>query len=102
MLACLKDYKVMTYTLITDENLVNFCLFADRDPILYKEGASDEKWIQTMNEEIQSIKKNNTWELTTLPIRNKHIGVKWVYKTKYKPNSKVDLFKARLVAKGYK
>ena len=60
MLACLKDYKVMTYTKITDENLVNFCLFADRDPILYKEGASDEKWIQTMNEEIQSIKKNNT------------------------------------------
>ena len=45
MLAHLKDYKVMTYTLITDENLVNFCLFADCDSISYEEVTSEEKWI---------------------------------------------------------
>ena len=55
-----------------------------------------------MNEEIQSIEKNNTWELTTLPIEKKPLGVKWVYKTKYKPNGNVDQFKVRLIAKGYK
>ena len=32
----------------------------------------------------------------------KPIGVKWVYKTKYKPNREIDCFKARLVAKSYK
>ena len=48
--------------------------------------------IQVINEEIQSIEKNNTRELTTLPIEKKSIGVKWVYKTKYKHDGKVDWF----------
>ena len=55
-----------------------------------------------MDEKIHVIKKNETWELTTLPNEKKPIGVKWVYKTKYKPNGEVDRFKAHLVAKGYK
>ena len=47
----LKDYEVMKDTEITNEYLVNFCLFAYCDLILYEEAASDEKWIQAMNEE---------------------------------------------------
>nr|GEW26391.1 copia protein [Tanacetum cinerariifolium] len=37
-----------------------------------------------MEEEMRSIKKNDTWELTTLPKGQKAIGVKWVYKAKKK------------------
>ena len=55
-----------------------------------------------MDGEIHAIEKNDTWELTDLPADKKPIGVKWVYKTKYKHNSEIDRFKARLVAKGYK
>lgn len=55
-----------------------------------------------MNEEIHAIEKNNTWELTTLLLSKRPIGVKWVYKTKFKPTREVDRFKARLVVKGYK
>eukprot|EP00268_Persea_americana_P053619 TRINITY_DN60865_c0_g1_i1.p1 TRINITY_DN60865_c0_g1~~TRINITY_DN60865_c0_g1_i1.p1 ORF type:complete len:349 (+),score=54.58 TRINITY_DN60865_c0_g1_i1:103-1047(+) len=55
-----------------------------------------------MDSEIQSIEKNNTWELTSLPQGKKSIGVKWMYKTKYKPDGQVDRLKARLVVKGYK
>ena len=54
-----------------------------------------------MNSEIDSIEKNNTWTLTDLPAGAKKIGVKWVYKTKYNENGKIDKYKACLVAKGY-
>ena len=67
----------MKDTEIIDECLVNFCLFADRDMISNEEGTSDEKWIQVMNEEIQSIEKSNTWELTNLPVGKKPIGITW-------------------------
>jgi hypothetical protein len=42
-----------------------------------------------MDEEIQSIKRNNTWELTTLPKIYKTIGVKWIYKTKKNAHGEV-------------
>ena len=87
---------------ITDETLVNFCLFAECDPVTYDEAAADERWIHAMDEEIHSIEKNDTWVLTSLPPGKKPIGVKWVYKTKYQPNGQVDRYKARLVVKGYK
>jgi len=32
----------------------------------------------------------------------KLIGVKWFYKSKYKPSGEIDCFKVRLMAKGYK
>lgn len=55
-----------------------------------------------MDEEIGAIEKNKTRELIDLPSGKKPIGVKWVYKTKYKANGEVDRLKARLVVKGYK
>ena len=55
-----------------------------------------------MQEEINSIEKNKTWELVDLPEGYKPIGVKWVYKTKFNTDCKVEKYKARLVAKGYK
>ena len=59
---------------ITDQALANFCLFTYCDLISYDEVASDEKWIKVIK--IQPIEKNNTWELTTLPIGKKLIGIK--------------------------
>ncbi|CAM8990990.1 unnamed protein product [Rhodiola kirilowii] len=85
-----------------DETMVNFCLFADCDPVTFEEAAKDEGWIQAMDAEIASIDKNDTWELTTLPVGKKSIGVKWVYKTKCRPDGQVDRLKARLVVKGYR
>ncbi|PKI47460.1 hypothetical protein CRG98_032140 [Punica granatum] len=55
-----------------------------------------------MDDEIRAIEKSDTWKLTPLLEGKKSIGVKWVYKTKYKPNGDVDRPKARLVVKGYK
>ena len=81
---------------------MNFALFADCDPITYEDAACNDCWLKAMEEEIGAIEKNNTWELTNLPSGKQPIGVKWVYKTKYKPDGEVERYKACLVAKGYK
>ena len=44
---------------------------------------------------------NNTWELVDHPEDKEVIGLKWVYKTKYKEDGSIQKYKARLVAKGY-
>ena len=55
-----------------------------------------------MQEEIYAIEKNNTWELTTLLLGQRTIGVKWVYKIKHTANRRIERYNVRLVAKGYK
>ena len=79
-----------------------FCLFVDSEPLNFEEAVKDEKWRQTMEEEINAIEKNDTWELSTLSKGHKAISVKWVYKEKKNANRDVVRNKVRLVAKGYK
>ncbi|CAJ2635927.1 unnamed protein product [Trifolium pratense] len=73
----------------------------NNDPISYSEAVKHEVWRQAMDVEMESIKSNDTWELTTLPAGCNSIGVKWIYKTKFNEKGEVDKYKARLVAKGY-
>ena len=54
-----------------------------------------------MNEEMEALQKNATWELVPLPKGMKPIGCKWVFTVKLKPDGSIDRYKARLVAKGY-
>nr|GFA72928.1 ribonuclease H-like domain, reverse transcriptase, RNA-dependent DNA polymerase [Tanacetum cinerariifolium] len=76
-------------------------LLAEDEPENYKEASSDQKWIEAMKVELDSINRNNTWELTTLPKGHKAISLKWVFKTKKNANGNIIKHKARLVAKGY-
>eukprot|EP00253_Pinus_taeda_P016070 PITA_16070 len=55
-----------------------------------------------MDEEMNAIERNKTWELVELPKGKEVIGVKWVYKTKNNAKGKIERHKARLVVKGYK
>eukprot|EP00253_Pinus_taeda_P003386 PITA_03386 len=54
-----------------------------------------------MNEEYRSLLANDTWVLVPLPKGRKLVRCKWVYRTKYGQDGKVDRHKARLVAKGF-
>ncbi|GJX81498.1 retrovirus-related pol polyprotein from transposon TNT 1-94 [Tanacetum coccineum] len=78
---------------------------ADDVPTTYSEAVRDsenEKWRIAMSEEMQSLQKNQTWELTNLPEGKKAIGCKWVYAKKEGFPGQDDVrYKARLVAKGY-
>ena len=69
---------------------VNFALFSHSDPIYFEEAMKEEKWCNAMDQEIDAIGKNGTWELTTLPPMKQVIGVKWVYKTKCNVERKID------------
>nr|GFA32009.1 retrovirus-related Pol polyprotein from transposon TNT 1-94 [Tanacetum cinerariifolium] len=49
---------------------------------VFEEAMKSKKWRQAMKKEIKSIKKNDTWEMTTLSKGQKAIRVKCVYKAK--------------------
>ncbi|GJX79206.1 ribonuclease H-like domain-containing protein [Tanacetum coccineum] len=66
-----------------------------------KLAASDIRWIEAINQEMEALNRNGTWVITYLPIGRKPIGSKWVFKVKYKSSGEVERFKARLVAKGF-
>eukprot|EP00253_Pinus_taeda_P032694 PITA_32694 len=72
------------------------------DPIHFEEAIEDRKWIEAMDEEINAIERNKTWDLVELPKGKEVIGVKWVYKTKSNVEGKIERHKARLVVKGHK
>ena len=45
-------------------------------PSSVKEALSDPKWAQAMQEELEALKKNNTWKLVPLPKGKKLVGCK--------------------------
>ena len=56
---------------------------------------------KVIEEKLDAIESNQTLELVNSLEKQKLIDVKWVYKTKLKPNHEVDKYKVRLVAKGF-
>lgn len=63
--------------------------FNSSDPTTYEEAENSLKWREAMDDEMHSIEKNQTWELSVLPNEAKCIGVKWIYKTKLNENGEV-------------
>ena len=75
-----------------------------KDPTTFKEAlkSKDSKeWLKAMNQEYDSLIKNNTWELVDLPEGRKPVNCKWIFKTKCRADGTIEKRKARLVAKGY-
>jgi hypothetical protein len=54
-----------------------------------------------MNEELDQIEKNDTWELVSRPTKKNVIVSKWVYKNKMNDQGNIVRNKAILVCKGY-
>jgi hypothetical protein len=52
------------------------------EPRSIKEACKDKKWVKSMNEELDQIERNQTWELVPRPKDKNVIGTKWVYKNK--------------------
>ena len=54
-----------------------------------------------MDEEIECIEKNQTWELVDVPKDKDVINIRWIYKTKQDVDGNVQKHKARMVARGF-
>ncbi|MCO5600798.1 hypothetical protein L7F22_054914 [Adiantum nelumboides] len=73
----------------------------DVEPICFEEVATNVKWQEAMNEEMDALYGNGTWDLVPLPKGKKLIGCRWVYKIKHNSDGSLSKYKAGLVAKGY-
>jgi hypothetical protein len=83
----------------------SFLLYTiDEDPKSIKEAIDSiegKLWKDVMVEEMESLNKNETWDLVELPNVIKPISSKWVLKKKLNIIGQVKKSKARLVEKGY-
>ena len=74
------------------------------EPTSYHEAIAspnESKWKEAMEAEMQSLERNDVWELVELPKDRKVVGSKWVFKVKVDSDGCVERYKARLVAQGY-
>ncbi|KAG8481238.1 hypothetical protein CXB51_026069 [Gossypium anomalum] len=76
------------------------CNVAIVEPSSYEEAARDMNWKKTIEEEMDMIQKNQTWDLVERS-EKKVIGVRWVFRAKFNTDGSLNKHKARLVVKGY-
>ena len=95
-----KEAGVQTRRTVADASSY-LALLSSTEPQNVKEACKDECWIKAMDEELEQIERNNTWELVPRPKDKNVIGTKWVFKNKLNENGEVIRNKARLVCKGY-
>jgi hypothetical protein len=69
-----------------------------REALYSKDGKLRNK---AMVEEMESLDKNEAWDMIEFPARRNLVGRKWVFKKKMNVEGKVEKYKAHLVAKGY-
>ena len=43
-----------------------------------------------MNEEMEALQKNSTWELVPLPEEKKTVGCRWIYTVKLNPDGSIN------------
>jgi hypothetical protein len=70
------------------------------EPNSFEEANNDEFWNKAMDEELDRINKNDTWELVPRPKNKNVIGTKWVFRNKLNEYGHVTRKKYILVCKG--
>ncbi|XP_073148775.1 retrovirus-related Pol polyprotein from transposon TNT 1-94 isoform X1 [Henckelia pumila] len=89
---------------VTESNIAYCLLTEDGESSSFHEATQSSDvslWMTAMQEELEALDRNKTWNLVTLPRGRKAIGNRWVYKIKRDGNNQVERYRARLVVKGY-
>jgi hypothetical protein len=67
------------------------------DPTSFEESmrsAHSSKWLEAMEDEMESMSTNRVWYLEEIPKGAKTVSCKWVYKTKYDYKGNIERFMA--------
>jgi hypothetical protein len=57
---------------------MHLALLSTIEPSIFEEANKDEFWNKAMDEQLDQIEKNETWELVPRPKNKNVIGTKWV------------------------
>ncbi|KAH9695612.1 hypothetical protein KPL71_022838 [Citrus sinensis] len=91
-------------------DLISFALMVvdemtEEEPENFKQAMTSRdkgKWLSAVEDEMISLKKNNTWVLVQRPAEKRLVGCKWIFKLKDGVSRDESVsYKARLVAKGF-
>jgi hypothetical protein len=97
-----KDKGVQTRSKLiktTEKSHIDFISILE--PKNFNEANKDDHWVKAMNDELDQIEKNNTWEMVHRPEGKNIIGSRWIFKNKLNGKGQVVRNKVRLVCKGY-
>ncbi|GKV02840.1 hypothetical protein SLEP1_g15229 [Rubroshorea leprosula] len=72
----------------------------DEVPLCFEKAKGVKVW-DAMDEEMNALFKNETWDLVPKPKDVQLVSCKWVYRIKHKVDGSIDIYKARLVARGF-
>jgi hypothetical protein len=67
------------------------------DPTSFEEAMRSDNssnWLETMEDEIKSMRSNKVWDLEPISKGANTVGCKWVYKTKCDSQGNIERFKA--------
>eukprot|EP00252_Welwitschia_mirabilis_P018673 TRINITY_DN4156_c0_g1_i5.p1 TRINITY_DN4156_c0_g1~~TRINITY_DN4156_c0_g1_i5.p1 ORF type:complete len:1283 (+),score=262.04 TRINITY_DN4156_c0_g1_i5:125-3973(+) len=83
---------------------LNYILYTDAgEPESYQEAICSpdaSKWMEAMNEEMESFERNHTWEVMPLPPGKRALKNRWIYRLKQETNG-AKRYRARMVVKGF-
>lgn len=72
-----------------------------REPRTVREAVFDPLWVAAMEDEIEALARNDTWDLVRPSTNINVVGCRWVFRLKENSDGSIERRKARLVAKGF-
>lgn len=74
--------------------------FATIEPRGFKSSVKHLEWLAIMQEEIDALQSNHTWDLVPRPSVTNIVDLKWVFRMKFHADGSIKRRRAYLVAKG--
>lgn len=78
------------YILLAEVEGERLLLLLNEEPWSYDEAMEDKVWRDACQYEMESIVKNNTWDLVDFPEGAKAIGLKWIFEIKRNVNGSIN------------